>query len=208
MGKRSDFLRHERDWYATPLQAVPALIPHLRGVRTFAEPCCGDGALVRHLESFGLRCAYAADIADGHDALARDAYGDADAIITNPPYTRELMHKLIAHFQCIARTWLLLELDWASTKQARPYLPACSDIVNVGRLCLFPETRTAGKQNFAWFCFAAEHANGPIFHADPTAPSSCRCSQCGTPYPPSRTDSRFCSNRCRQRAYRERVAVT
>ena len=89
--------------------AVPPLIPHLRGVRTFAEPCCGDGELVRHLEALGLRCVYAGDISTGQDALARSSYGDPDAIITNPPYTRTLMHRLIAHFQKIAPTWLLLD---------------------------------------------------------------------------------------------------
>ena len=123
MGKRSNFERIPRDFYPTPFAAVPPLIPHLRGVRTFAEPCCGDGALVRHLESFGLRCVYAGDIATGQDALALDTYGDADAIITNPPYTRPLMHALIAHFARILPTWLLLETDWASTKQAAPFMP-------------------------------------------------------------------------------------
>jgi hypothetical protein len=59
MGKRSDFERKERDFYPTPFKAVKPLIPHLRGVRTFAETCCGDGQLVRHLESFGLRCTFA-----------------------------------------------------------------------------------------------------------------------------------------------------
>jgi hypothetical protein len=113
MGKRSsNFERIPRDFYRTPFNAVPPLIPHLRGIRTFAEPCAGDGALVRHLESFGLRCTYAGDIATRQDALARDTYGNADAIITNPPYTRELMHRLIAHFRKIAPTWLLLPADW------------------------------------------------------------------------------------------------
>ena len=88
MGKRSNFERIPRDFYPTPYAAVPPLIPHLRGVRTFAEPCCGDGALVRHLEGHGLRCVYAGDIATGQDALTLDTYGDADAIITNPPYER------------------------------------------------------------------------------------------------------------------------
>ena len=69
MGKRSSFERIPRDFYPTPRAAVLPLIPHLRGVRSFAEPCCGDGALVRHLESFGLRCVYAGDIAAGQDAL-------------------------------------------------------------------------------------------------------------------------------------------
>jgi hypothetical protein len=44
-----------------------------------------DGDLVRHLETFGLRCVFAGDIATGQDALALDTYGYADVIITNPP---------------------------------------------------------------------------------------------------------------------------
>ena len=132
---------------------MPPLIPHLRGIRTFAEPCCGDGALVRHLETFGLRCVYAGDVVTGQDALALDRYGGADAIITNPPYERPLMHALIAHFQKIAPTWLLLEMDWAATRQAEPFLPSCSDIVVVGRLRLFEGTKHAGKENFGWFRF-------------------------------------------------------
>jgi hypothetical protein len=60
MGKRSDFERREADFYPTPRAGVVPLIPYLRGsgIRTFAEPCAGDGALVRHLESLGLRCVY------------------------------------------------------------------------------------------------------------------------------------------------------
>ena len=81
------------------------------------------------LESFGLRCVYAGDIRSGQDALAVEQYGAADAIITNPPYTRDLMHKLITHFQRIAPTWLLLDFDWAATRQAAPFMPCCSDIV-------------------------------------------------------------------------------
>ena len=72
MGKRSTFERREGDFYPTPRSAVLPLIPWLRGVRTFAEPCCGDGALVRHLDRFGLRCVYAGDIRSGQDALALD----------------------------------------------------------------------------------------------------------------------------------------
>src|SRR5262249_20061992 len=50
----------------------------------------------------------------------------------NPPYTRPLMHALIWHFARILPTWLLLETDWASTQQAAPFMPSCSDIVSVG----------------------------------------------------------------------------
>src|SRR3954449_6321136 len=108
MGKRSDFERRPGDFYATPRAAVLPLVPYLRGIRTFAEPCAGDGALVRHLESFGLRCVYSGDIGAGKDALAVDDYGAADVIVTNPPWSRDQMHTLIRHFQNIAPTWLLL----------------------------------------------------------------------------------------------------
>jgi len=104
MGKRSNFERRVADFYPTPRAAVVPLIPHLHGIRSFAEPCAGDGALVRHLEGFGLRCVYAGDIRTGQDALELDHYGAADAIITNPPYTREPMHRLIEHFQRISPT--------------------------------------------------------------------------------------------------------
>lgn len=184
MGKRSDgFDRHPRDLYPTPFAAVPPLIPHLRKVRrrqitargkllrssgvpevqTFAEPCCGNGDLVRHLRRFDLRCVYAADIANGSDALATSDYRVPDAIITNPPYERELMHKLIAHFQAIAPTWLLMELDWAATKQAIPYMANCSDIVSIGRLRWIEGTTMNGKQNFAWYRFD-RYAAGTRFH--------------------------------------------
>ena len=78
MGKRSNFERRPGDFYPTPRAAVVPLIPYLGGIRSFAEPCAGDGNLVRHLESFGLRCVYSGDIRDGQDALERDDYGGAD----------------------------------------------------------------------------------------------------------------------------------
>jgi hypothetical protein len=53
--------------------------------------------LVRHLESFGLRCVYAGDIRTGQDALELDYYGGAQAIITNPPWSRDVMHRQIEH---------------------------------------------------------------------------------------------------------------
>jgi hypothetical protein len=74
MGKRSNFERIPRDFYPTPFEAVLPLIPHLGNAKTFSEPCCGGGDLVRHLESFDLRCAFAGDIATGQDALDRDSY--------------------------------------------------------------------------------------------------------------------------------------
>jgi hypothetical protein len=168
---------------------------------------------MRHLESFDLRCIYAGDIRTGKDALALDHYGAADAIITNPPYTRDLMHRLIAHFQRILPTWLLLDSDWASTRQAAPFLPCCSDIVTIGRVKWIEGSKYSGKDNHAWFRFDARHRSGPVFRwrdQNEVIPSRGTgvCEQCRRTYKPLRSSSRFCSQTCRQRARRDRLSVT
>jgi hypothetical protein len=214
MGKRSNFERREADFYPTPRAAVVPLIPYLHGIRTFAEPCAGDGALVRHLESFGLRCIYAGDIRSGQDALAVDDYGDANAIITNPPYTRELMHRLIAHFLPIAPTWLLIDYDWSATKQAAEYMPHCSDIVILPRLKWIEGSKDTGKDNHAWYRFDSRHSAGPVLHNNrgqgKVIPSrrTRTCEQCRKLYEPQRSSARFCSPACKQHAYRKRLSVT
>jgi hypothetical protein len=209
MGKRSNFERREADFYPTPKPAVVPLIPHLRGIRTFAEPCAGNGDLVRHLESFRLRCIYQGDIRAGQDALAVNSYGAADAIITNPPYIRDLMHKLIAHFQSIAPTWLLIDYDWSATKQAAPYMPHCSDIVMLPRLKWIEGSKDTGKDNHAWYRFDARHVSGPVYHwRDRTMRTGhVRICACGKSFEPERSTARFCSQACRQRAYSVRLSV-
>jgi hypothetical protein len=212
MGKRSKFERRECDFYPTPRKAVEPLIPFLRGIRSFAEPCAGDGDLVRHLESFGLRCIYAGDIRTGQDALTVDTYGPIDAILTNPPFIRDVLHRLILHFQRIAPAWLLLPVDWASTQKAAPFLPACSDIVPIGRVKWFPNSDYSSMENFGWFRFDAGHIAGPVFHGrDQGAAGHHRhrtCAQCGKAYTSHRSSSRFCSGSCRTRACRNRLSVT
>ena len=162
---------------------------------------------------FGLRCVYKGDIRNGQDALALDHYGAPDAIITNPPYTRELMHKLIVHFQRIAPTWLLLELDWSATKQAAEYMRCCSDIVTIGRVKWIEGSKHTGKDNHAWLRFDVRHTSGPVFHgrdqSEMIPPRRTRvCDRCGKRYEPQRSSSRFCSQACRQRAHHKRLSVT
>lgn len=166
MGKRSNFERLERDAYQTiDPRAVETLIPHLRGVKTFAEPCAGEGYLVGRLQAAGLICTYEGDIINGEDALTYpfDQDGVFDAIITNPPWRRDIMHEMILRFQAIAPTWLLFDADWAHTKQAGPFLDQCSHIVSVGRLKWIPVTKMTGKENTAWHRFHAQHVGGPRF---------------------------------------------
>lgn len=165
MGKRSEFERRKADAYDTiDPKASWSLVPHLHGIRTYAEPCSGNGHLIRQLRDRGLFCRYASDIIGGIDALAVPSYDGIDAIITNPPWTRQLLHPLILHFQKIAPTWLLFDSDWAFNMHARKFLGQCTDIVAVGRLRWIEGTTQTGKDNVAWYRFDANHTGGPRFH--------------------------------------------
>lgn len=161
MGKRSSgaFPRRRHDAYFTPLKPVWALIPHLpHRPFTYIEPCAGDGRLVQHLNqiSEGV-CEGAFDIVPQAEwVLMEDALEivdtNVDMFITNPPWTRNLLHPLIEHLSTIAPCWLLFDTDWAHTKQALPYLRYCKKIVAVGRVS-WMENGKAGKDNSAWYLF-------------------------------------------------------
>ena len=154
MGKRSEFKRKNLDFYATPYEAVVPLLRHLPWGTLFDEPCAGDRALVRHLESDGHQCARASDISDEHpvDALDIKASG-AKMFITNPPWSREFLHDLIMHLSSILdTTWLLIDADWVHTKQSAPYMSRCRKIVSVGRVKWFGNM--TGKDNCAWHLFS------------------------------------------------------
>jgi hypothetical protein len=166
MGKRSSFKRIERDAYQTiDPRAVAMLLPHLRGIRTFAEPCAGEGYLVGALQAAGLVCTYEGDITTGYDALVHPFNEDADfdAIISNSPWRRDLLHAMILRFQAMAPTWLLFDAAWAHTKQSAPFIDQCSHIVTVGRLRWIPGTTMSGKDDCAWYRFHAQHVGGPRF---------------------------------------------
>jgi hypothetical protein len=118
-----------------------------------------------------------------------------------------VMHALIAHFQQIAPTWLLLESDWAHTKQAAPFMPYCSDIVAIGRVKWIEGSKHTGKDNSAWYRFHADHTSGTVFHARdlPTPARRRTCERCGKAYEQERSTARFCSPACLQGAYRNRL---
>lgn len=167
MGKRSSFERHPQDFYVTPKAAVMPLLPHLEGlsggefVENFYEPCAGDGSLVRHLNSEGLICTGMSDLNPRdpritvHDALTltENDLGDAQAIITNPPWSRDVLHPLITRLSELRPTWLLIDADWVHTKQALQYLPRLRTIVSVGRVKWIPGSKMVGKDNCAWHEF-------------------------------------------------------
>lgn len=165
MGKRSNFERKPRDWYPTPREAVQPLLPHLAPATRFIEPCAGDGALCDWLSEAGHRCVFASDIEPrGKDIEQADAlevsWVAAPTLITNPPWSREVLHKMIAHFSAAAPTWLLFDADWMHTRQAAPYLPWLRKIVSVGRVKWIPDSPFTGKDNCCWHLFD-QHSDAP-----------------------------------------------
>lgn len=159
MGKRSNFPRRERDYYPTPRKAVLPLIPHLPDSFLYIEPCAGNGSLVDHLADFGGRAIVKADIEPqridirGRDAMDLQHASGADFIITNPPWSRDILHPMIKHFSAMCPTWLLFDADWAHTKQAARFMPWLCKIVSVGRVKWIPDSEHSGKDNCAWYLF-------------------------------------------------------
>jgi hypothetical protein len=163
MGKRSDFERIPKDKYPTPREAVLPLLPHLEPRTRFIEPCAGDGRLVHHLEAFGHVCIEAFDIEPQHEDVYEDdalTYVDSDirageVCITNPPWTRTILHPLIERWRVQMPTWFLFDADWVHTKQSTPFMPYCRKIVSVGRVRWIEGSKMTGKDNVAWYRFEA-----------------------------------------------------
>ena len=76
-------------------------------------------------------------------------------IITNPPWSRPVLHQLIDHLRQLCPTWLLFDANWAHTQQAAAHLRFCSRIVSVGRVKWIEGTAMTGKDDAAWFRFEA-----------------------------------------------------
>jgi hypothetical protein len=159
MGKRSNFIRKERDFYPTPYEAVIPLLPYLDR-DAFCDPCAGNGLLIDHLEKNKLICKEAWDIEPRRsdiikkDALISTSSTNIDYFITNPPWTREILHPLIMNLSDQRPTWLLFDADWMHTKQSKEYMKRCIKIISIGRLKWIPDSKMTGKDNCCWYLFS------------------------------------------------------
>lgn len=160
-------------WDPRPVQLLQ---PHLPGALAYAEPCAGDGDIVKSMKWHGHRCVYACDISPGRgrdwiekrDALTLDKSwrrrAGAQMFITNTPWRREILHPLIEHLSSLLPTWLLLDADYMHTQQAAPYLDRCSHIVSAGRVRWIKNSDNDGVDNAAWYFFPHRpHSGGPKF---------------------------------------------
>lgn len=175
MGLRSNFKRLHKDYYPTfDPKAVQPLIPHLRKGVVYAEPAAGRGHLIRQLEPHAT-CLWATDIEiredllvpgiQQRDALTLESSFGAEMFITNPPWSRDILHPLIVRLSDIAPTWLLFDSNWANTKQSSRYMSRCRRIVSVGRIIWMEGTKTASKDDCSWYLFDRPvHGSVPAFY--------------------------------------------
>lgn len=104
--RQNDVERHENDLYATPPLGTYALLKTLgsRVPSNLLEPCAGRGHIAAELARSG-RKVLAHDlfpyenlvypVEPGHDAEALSVW-PVDGVVTNPPYHKNLPHKLTA----------------------------------------------------------------------------------------------------------------
>lgn len=168
MGKRSNFKRKARDAYPTPLSAIVPLLPFLKTCERFCEPCAGDGRMRDYLISKGHHCAAAWDIKprgphiDQQDARIR-LIGNITSFITNPPWSRDVLHPIISNLSSQHTTFLLFDADWMHTRQSSELIKKCSLIVSVGRVKWIAKSKFTGKDNVCWYRFDPDHKRGPKF---------------------------------------------
>lgn len=156
VGKRSTFPRRKADAYLTwDVRPVLDLLPHLAPATRYREPCVGQGHLVAHLAAAGHECTYMADLPDDARLLP---VGD-DPVITNPPWTRPLLHEMILRFTVAAPyTWLLFDAGWAYTAQSGPYMALCTDMVPCRRTRWIEGSKDDATDDCAWYRFSADGA--------------------------------------------------
>lgn len=181
MGKRSNFERVGRDYYPTPLEPVKYLESFLEEEFTYAEPCAGDGRLVKHLSTIFPKstCLLASDIEpmcdnveqyDARNLWNHPELNHVDYVITNPPWDRSkksgyLLHALIREFVEVAPTWLLFDADWVHTKQSGNLVSEfLTDIVPIGRVKWIEDSPYSGKDNVCWYRFSIDGYEPANFH--------------------------------------------
>jgi hypothetical protein len=218
--------RQEQNFYPTPAWVTEALLRTVRLPKGIWEPCCGDGAMARVLESHGHHVV-GTDLVDrgygegGRDFLMESRLPDSvTAIVTNPPYGRTLLPRFVDHALALTRpvggmVALLVNVQWqtAAENSKRLRMPAFdASVILTDRIRFIPDTKERPGENHCWLVWDWSRTPGRagLMFADPDAesePEARACAVCRTLLPlTARADKRHCSPGCRQRASRQGVA--
>lgn len=197
MGKRTKSvtgkthaLRPRDYWPTIDPKAIPPLLRHLPKGARYAEPMAGNGSLIR-LIGDGADCLWASDLSpQGEGIMQRDVFqcgpDGADAFVTNPPWTRAMLHQIILHLSDQAPTYLLFDADWLNTQQAGDFMERCRKVIHVGRLIWIEDTTNGGFTACCWYLFDKPIAgSAPTFYGFDCLPAEAQtkprrvCHDCG-----------------------------
>ena len=170
MSKRSNFDKVPKEFYpTTDPKAVPTkLVEFIRG-KTYAEPCYGNGDLEDLLMDVAT-CEWRSDIRETVQAregvalprsgsskvmdalcLSKEDIARCQLIVTNPPFSKDVLLPLLDHFISLKPTWLLLPADYMHNQYFSDYMKKCSRVISVGRLKWFKDSKHTSTDNFAWY---------------------------------------------------------
>lgn len=111
--------RRERDFYPTPKECVYSLMEQLKLPKETAiwECACGDGAIINALGDLGYLNVRGTDVQTGTDFLLQNDKGNAEWIITNPPFFLAENFIRHAHFLECSFAFLLKSQYWHSVRR-------------------------------------------------------------------------------------------
>ena len=224
--------RQPRDFYPTPPRATECLLKTVP-LRGFVwEPCAGQGAMAKVIADAGY-AVLASDlvpyddcvfpILTGVDALEAPLPTGVQTIVTNPPYGKSLLPRLVAHWLDLLRPvngqlCLLLNARWSEGKQDGQDLttrhPAYAGKVKMfERIKWFEGTDKdnggSPQHNHAWLIWDWHRdATKLPFDLSPGDPRlKTGCAVCGASLEHMRPGAKTCSARCRAALSRRRASA-
>lgn len=173
IAKRSDFKRVERDYYRTfDPKAGEALRSFVGDIETALEPFAGAGDLTKQFPNINWiqtdiepQACFVTE-ADAFSWTREEIeHNEFDAIITNPPWSRPILHKAIEHFAPIIQTWMLLDANWIFTAQATPLINKyLTDVITIGRMKWIENSTMSGKDDACWMRFSIDKKGPTRFY--------------------------------------------
>lgn len=176
---RAPLADHRDDFYATPSEAVHALLKVEKFTGTIWEPACGDGAIVTILRAAGHQV-YATDLVDRGcpdsesriDFLMEGAPSfHIGAIVTNPPYA--LAKQFVAHaLTLVPKIAMLLRLAFLESEGRGAILDSgtlARVYVFKNRIPMMHRYGWTGKRSsssiaFAWYVWDLAHKGPTELH--------------------------------------------
>jgi hypothetical protein len=224
----SGYDRVDHDHYPTPPSATELLTNNVRLRGAVWEPCGGKGDMAKVLADSGYKvlasdkeryegCVF--PVASGVDALTAPLPTGVRSIVTNPPYARGLVPRLVRHWLDLlqpvgGQLCLLLRVLWGESQGGQllttQHAAYAGKIKTPRRIQWLEGTpRDKGKtptDEHAWFMW--DWLRDPTrlpFDASPGDARLRGCEVCGAPLQSKRRHAVVCSPSCRVTRHRRRA---